>query len=313
MALSSAVEQHGQLRVQGNRIVDKNGKPVQLRGMSFFWSQWIGKYYNADVVNWLVSDWNCNIVRAALAVGSGGYLENPAQEKAKIIAVVDAAIKAGIYVIIDWHDHNAEQHTDEARKFFGEMARRYAKSPNVIYETFNEPLDKADWSTVIKPYHEAVIREIRRYDPDNIIVCGTRTWSQRVDEASKDPLKFANIAYTLHFYAATHKQYLRDIATTALKNGIALMVTEFGTTEASGNGVVDTEETKKWFAFLDANGISWCNWSVADKNETSAALKTGASERGGWAESQITPSGLFVRNEARTKNPPLKSKVARTR
>ncbi|MBC7804844.1 MAG: glycoside hydrolase family 5 protein [Akkermansiaceae bacterium] len=306
MESSSVVARHGKLRVQGNRIVDKNGKPVQLHGMSLFWSQWIGQYYNADAVNWLTNDWRCTVVRAALAVEPDGYLKNPAKEKQKIITVVDAAVDAGIYVIIDWHDHNAHQKTDAAVRFFGEMARRYGKLPNVIYEPYNEPLDKTSWSKEIKPYHEAVIREIRRYDPDNIIVCGTRTWSQRVDEASEDPIKFSNIAYTLHFYATTHRQSLRDMATTAMKNGVALMVTEFGTTEASGDGVIDYEETKKWWKFLDDNDISWCNWSVADKVEAAAALKPGASARGKWKEAEITASGKFVRDELRRKNPPTK-------
>jgi endoglucanase len=148
-----------------------------------------------------------------------------------------------------------------------------------------------------------VIRSIRRYAPESLIVCGTPAWSQRVDEASKDPLKFENIAYSLHFYATTHKQWLRDTAQTALNNGVALMVTEYGTTEASGNGKIDYDETRKWWQFLDANHISWCNWSVADKDEASAALKPGASERGGWPDSSITASGLFVREELRKKNP----------
>ena len=296
------VARHGRLRVKGNRIVGKDGNPVQVRGMSLFWSQWIGKYYNRDVVNWLRDDWKCTIVRAALAVGSGGYLENPEREKRKVIEVVDAAIAAGIYVLIDWHDHNAHENTQRAQEFFAEMARRYAKAPNVIYETFNEPLNNHSWAGEIKPYHEAVIPVIRRHAAKSLIVCGTRTWSQSVEEASKDPLKFDNIAYTLHFYATTHKQWLRDAAQKALNNGAALMVTEFGTTEASGNGVIDYEETRKWWQFLDANHISWCNWSVADKEEASAALKPGANERGGWPASALTPSGQFVREEIRSKN-----------
>ena len=272
--------------------------------MSLFWSQWIGKYYNRDVVNWLRDDWRCTIVRAAMAVEHGGYLENPEREKQKVTAVVDAAIAAGIYVLIDWHDHNAHQHTKEAQEFFADMARRYGKYPNVIYEPFNEPLQNHSWSRDIKPYHEAVIRSIRPHDPNNLIVCGSRAWSQRVDEVSQDPLKFDNIAYTLHFYATTHKQWLRDTAQTALNNGIALMVTEFGTTEASGDGRIDYEETRKWWEFWKANHISWCNWSVADKAEASAALRPGASERGGWAAAALTASGLFVREEIRRKNGP---------
>lgn len=297
-----AVARHGRLRVQGNRIVGRDGKPAVLRGMSFFWSQWIGKYYNPGVVNWLRDDWRCSMVRAALAVEPDGYLQDPEREKRKVIAVADAAVAAGLYVIIDWHDHNAHKHAEPAQAFFGEMARRYARVPNVIYEPFNEPLNDHSWARDIKPYHEVVLKSIRRHDPENLVVCGTRTWSQRVDEAAQDPLKFDNVAYTLHYYAATHKQSLRDTAQKALDAGAALMVTEFGTTEASGNGFIDVEEARRWWEFLEARHISWCNWSVADKVEASAALKPGAAERGGWPESALTASGRLVRGEIRKRN-----------
>lgn len=164
----------------------------------------------------------------------------------------------------------------------------------MIYEIYNEPV-KVSWSKVVKPYCEEVIKVIRQYDPNNIIVCGTPNWSQNVDEASLDPIKAANIAYTLHFYSGTHKQWLIDKAEVALKNGICLFVTEYGTTEASGNGPVFIDETQKWYNWMDKYHISYCNWSVADKDETSAILKKGASARGGWKENQIKPSGLLVK------------------
>ena len=312
-AQTSVVAQHGALHVEGSHIVDRHGKPVALHGMSLFWSQWIGKYYNREAIQWLRDDWRCTVVRAAMGVGSGGYLEHPEDEKKRVIAVVEAARALGIYVIIDWHDHNGEQHTAQAQAFFAEMAQRYKGCPNVIYEIYNEPLNNVSWPKTIKPYCEAVIGAIRKHDPDNIVVCGTPSWSQRVDEAAKDPIKAKNIAYTLHFYAATHKQWLRDIAKKALDSGLALMVTEFGTTEASGNGKIDVEETQKWWKFCDDNQISWCNWSVADKDEASAAIKPGASATGGWPDAMITPSGLMVREELRKKNPSKSTSVAANR
>jgi precorrin-6B methylase 2 len=172
----------------------------------------------------------------------------------------------------------------------------------VIYEIWNEPLNNHDWSTVIKPYHEAVIPKIRQNDPDNIIVCGTQTWSQDVDKAAKDPLRLSNIAYALHFYASTHKQALRDKAAAALKDGVALMVTEWGTCESNGGGRLDNAETKKWFDFMDDNQLSWCNWSIADLDETSAALKPGANAAGGWALDSLNPSGALVRKQLRVEH-----------
>jgi endoglucanase len=148
-----------------------------------------------------------------------------------------------------------------------------------------------------------VIAAIRQHDPDNLVICGTRNWSQEVEEAANDPISGSNIAYSLHFYSSTHKQWLRDRATRALHKGVTLVVTEFGTTEASGDGFMDVAETKAWWKFLDDNYISWANWSVTDKVEASAALKPNAKSTGGWTDAEITPSGLLVRAELRARNP----------
>ncbi len=295
----TAVEKYGQLSVKGNKIVDKNGNPVQLKGMSLFWSQEIGKYYNYECIKWLRDDWKCTITRAAMAVEHGGYLQNPETEEAKVDSAVTAAIKLGMYIFIDWHDHHAQRHTEQAKEFFAKMAQKYGKYPNVIYELYNEPLNNVSWKDSIKPYHEAVIAVIRKYDAKNIILCGTRTWSQDVDEASLDPIKGDNIAYTLHYYAATHKQGLRDKAEKALNNGIALMVSEYGTVSASGDGAIDYKESNKWWDFCDAHQLTWCTWSICDKKESSAALKPGASATGGWSLDELNPSGLLERSELR--------------
>ncbi|MDO1514228.1 glycoside hydrolase family 5 protein [Maribacter confluentis] len=299
----SFVSLHGQLRVEGNKIVDEYGNAVQLRGMSFFWSQWMGKYYTPETVSWLKEDWQCTVVRAAMGIeDSEGYITNPQAEKDKIFTIIDAAIANGIYVIVDWHSHHAEDYEDEAKLFFTEIAQKYGARPNIIYELYNEPLD-VSWINVLKPYHEAVITEIRKYDPDNIVICGTRNWSQQVNEVIGNEIEDDNVAYTLHYYASSHKQDLRDIAQSALDNDIALFVTEFGTTDYSGDGFIDVQETNTWWKFLDDNAISWCNWSIADKNENSAALQPNASTSGQWPDSAITQSGRLVREELRNKNP----------
>ena len=301
---TSFVADHGQLRVRGAKIVDKNGETVQLRGMSFFWSQWMGKYYNAEIVKWLKDDWQCNIVRVAMGVDEGGeaYIANPEIEKQKAYAVIDAAIAEGIYVIIDWHTHHGEDYITEAKIFFDEVSKKYGDTPNIIYETYNEPLD-VSWETVLKPYHEEVIATIRNNDADNLIICGTRTWSQRVDEVIGKTIDDTNIAYTLHYYSATHDQDLRDIAQKAIDNDIAIFVTEYGITEADGGGTFNSDESQKWWDFLDENSIGWCNWSIADKEELSAALKPGASTAGEWSENDLTASGAIIRAEIKAKNP----------
>ncbi|MDO8262768.1 MAG: cellulase family glycosylhydrolase, partial [Gallionella sp.] len=292
------------LVVQGNKVT-ANGQPANLAGMSLFWSNtgWGGeKYYTAQTVAWLKSDWKANLVRVAMGVEeAGGYLTD-SSNKTRAMTVVDAAIANNMYVIIDWHTHTAENNKAAAIAFFKEMATKYGNYNNVIYEVYNEPL-QVSWSNVIKPYATDVIKEIRAIDPDNLIIVGTPTWSQDVDVASQDKITaYSNIAYTLHFYAGTHKQSLRDKAQTALNNGIALFVTEWGSVNADGNGGVDAAETATWLNFLKTNGISHANWALNDKAEGSSALVSGASANGGWTAAQLTTSGTLVRNNMISQN-----------
>jgi endoglucanase len=299
------VDRFGQLSVSGNKIVDKNGEPVALYGMSLFWSQIKGKYYNYNCVKWIRDDWKCTVVRAAMGIGNAdgldGYLVNKDAEFNKVISVIDAAIDLGIYVIVDWHDHHAHENKEEAIDFFTVIAQRYGDKPNIIYEIYNEPM-QISWADDVKPYSEEVVSAIRAADPDNLIIIGTTTWSQDVDIASEDPLEGRNLVYSLHYYASSHKQNLRDKAQKALDNGAALFVSEYGTTEYTGDGIIDTVEVNAWFDFLEKNKISWCNWSIGDKAESSAALKPGASAEGGWTDNDISFSGHMVRNKIRSYN-----------
>ena len=293
---TTVVDVHGLLQVNGNSIVDKNGDPVSFAGNSFFWSNdnWGGeRYYEPEVVSWLKKDWNTTIVRAAMGVEDpGGYLDNKTANKNRVKTIVDAAIDEGLYVIIDWHSHHAEDNTNEAVLFFQEMAELYGEHDNVIYELYNEPLD-ISWSNIIKPYAISVITAIRAIDPDNLIVVGTPEWSQRVDLAAADPITgFSNIAYTLHFYTIYHQQWLRDRANAALDDGIALFVTEWG---SIGYSLVDPE-ANKWMTWCFDNKISHCNWAVNDKEEEWSILIPGASTSGGWGNDDLTDAGKLAKN-----------------
>ncbi|MCU0430845.1 MAG: glycoside hydrolase family 5 protein [Cytophagaceae bacterium] len=301
----SIVERYGQLRVKGNYILSQYGDTVQLRGMSMFWSQWMGKFYNPSLVKWLKDDWKITVIRIAMGVESGGYLDNSFEEKKKVYAMVDAAVANGIYVIIDYHSHEAHMNPEPAKKFFLEVSKKYGHLPNVLYEIYNEPLQDISWHKDIKPYSEAVIKVIRSNDPDNIVICGTRQWSQLVGEAAMNPVKDSNTVYTLHFYAASHGQYLRDEAKAAMAKGICIFVSEFGTCEYTGNGTLDYMATQAWFEFMDQYKISWCNWSVSDKEETASIIKPGAKSSGKWRPEDLTPSGEFIRDELWIKNGPL--------
>jgi endoglucanase len=290
---TTPVGRHGALRVSGNRVVDATGMPVQLRGMSLFWSQWTN-FYLPTTVDQLAGDWQASLVRAALGVENGGYLENPSSNEARVVAVVDRAIARGIYVILDWHDHHAQDHQTAAIDFFTRMAKKYGESPAVIFEIYNEPMG-VGWP-VVKAYAEAVIAAIRGTGAKNLIIVGTPNWSQDVDVAAQSPITGqADVAYTLHFYAATHKQWLRNKAEQALAAGIPLFVTEWGTCEASGNGTLDRVETQTWLDFMKENHLSWANWALNDKAESCSALVPGTGTQGPWMDGSLTPSGMLIK------------------
>jgi len=226
-----------------------------------------------------------------------GYINEPEWSTEKVKAVVDAAINKDIYVIIDWHTHNIN--LEEALVFFREMAETYGDKPHVIYEIFNEP-DQETWPE-IKKYSIAVIKEIRSVDPDNIILVGSGHWDQDVHIAADDPItQFDNLMYTLHFYAATHKQVLRDRADYALKKGLPLFVSESAAMKADGDGDLDYEEWQKWIDWMETNKVSWITWSIANKNETCSMLLPEAASEGNWQEHHLKESGQKTRELLRS-------------
>lgn len=294
------VKKHGALRVVGTKLVDKDGKPIVLRGMSFGWHNFWPRFYNESTVKWLHEDWKCTVIRAAMGVEPDrGYLKDSAGSIAAVKAVVDAAIKEGIYVIIDWHSHNIQ--LNEARTFFARMAALYGKYPNVIYEVFNEP-DYESWADV-KAYSLEVIKTIREIDPDNIILVGSPHWDQDIQLPAADPIKgYANLMYTVHFYAGTHKQWLRDKTNAAITKGLPVFISECAGMEASGNGPINYDEWQKWVDWMETNGLSWITWSVSDKDESCSVLKPSASSKGHWKEKNLKESGIKTREYLRKYN-----------
>lgn len=289
------VERYGSLSVEKIHLCDSSGKPVQLCGMSSHGLQWYGKYANKNVIKWLRDDWNADLWRAAL------YTTQVGSNFSKVIDSIEAAKELGMYVIVDWHvidEHDPLVYADRAEEFFEKIASTYADCPNIIYEICNEPNgEKVTWEGNIKPYAERIIPIIRKHC-DNVIVVGTPVWSSDVMSAAESPIEGQkNIMYTAHFYAGSHGKDSRDVIAKALKKGLPIFITEWGTTQASGDGGVFEKETLEWTRFMAKNKISWANWSVNNKGEDSGALKYNRDRNaeGGWTEDDLQPSGILVR------------------
>lgn len=287
------VKRFGKLQVIGTQLSNAKGQPVQLKGMSFGWSCFHPRFYTAGAVKELKEKWHSNVVRAAMGVEpKGGYLQNKEQSFQLVKTVIDAAIRQGIYVIVDWHSHNI--HTKEAKEFFTRIAMAYKSYPNIIYEIFNEPDDET-WPEV-KAYSEEIIKAIRTIDASNIILVGTPHWDQHLHLAAADPIKgFKNIMYTMHFYAGTHRKDLRDKTDEAIEKGLPVFVSESGGMLATGDGPVDKTEWEAYINWMKARKLSWLTWSVSDKDETCSVLNKTASSNGGWKDEDIKESGKMAK------------------
>ena len=294
------VKQWGQLQVKGNQLCSQTGDPIVLRGVSYGWHNLWPRFYNKQSVKWLKKDWKCTVLRAAMGtVIEDNYIENPEFALKCMNKVIKAAIKNDLYIIIDWHTYYPQK--KEAKAFFSMMAQKYGKYPHIIYEIYNEPMEDS-WESV-KEYATDIISEIRKYDPDNIILVGSPHWDQDLHLVAESPLEgFNNIMYTLHFYAATHKQELRDRAEAAWEKGIPIFVSECAGMECTGDGPLDTPEWTRWGEWLESKKISWVNWSISDKNETCSMILPRANKNGGWDESLIKPAGRQSRKFIRQYN-----------
>lgn len=291
---ATPVDYYGEMIADGNRIIgSRTNDIVRVTGMSFFWSNWSQKYYNSDYVNLMMDDFGCEIVRCSYGIQDDGVPYDRSCEPL-IEDVIEAAIDRGLYVIVDWHSHGAHKNPDEAVAYFGQLAEKYGEYDNIIFEIYNEPMN-VGWND-IKTYAEIVIPAIREHS-DNLIIVGTPNWSQQVTDAANNPVEGDNIAYALHFYAGTHKEWLRNNADAAIEAGIPLFVTEWGSVNADGNGGVNDRSTQEWFEWIDKNQLSSCNWAINDKNEGSSIFVQ---------DSEYSETGLYIKEliDERTKNAP---------
>lgn len=291
---------NGALHVEGTRLVDQTGTPVQLRGVSTHGLAWFPDYVNLNCFRQLRQEWNVNVVRLAMYTAEyGGYCSGGDREALK--ALVDQGVRfaaeADMYVIIDWHilsDNNPNLHREEARAFFRELSARYAGLDHVIYEICNEPNGGTTWQDV-KTYAVDIIGEIRKNDPDAVILVGTPNWSQYVDLAAADPIRgYENLMYTLHFYAATHKDDLRNRLVKAVNSGLPVFVSEYGICDASGNGALDIGQANTWIDLLDQYGISHIAWNLSNKDESSSILRPNCGKTAGFTAEDLSACGQWL-------------------
>lgn len=286
------VSYNGNLSLEGNNIVNQYKEKIVLKGISSHGLQWFNYLITDENIKTLKS-WNTNVFRLAMYTKEGGYIDNR-NVYDDLIKDIDLVISNDMYVIVDWHilsDNNPNNYKSDAMDFFDKISSKYKNTPNIIYEICNEPNGGTSWNDV-KSYAEDIIKTIRK-NSNNIIIVGTPTWSQDVDSVINNKIDDKNTMYALHFYSGTHKDDLRNKAKRALDNNVPIFVSEFGISDASGNGGVYLDEANKWMEFIKNNNLSFVNWSLADKNESSALLNPNNKV---VSDDSLSESGKYIKN-----------------
>ncbi len=283
------------LKVSGTKIVNSKGKTVTLKGVSTHGIAWFPQYVNKKCFK-SFKKMGANTVRLALYSDSGaGY---STFWYSKVEKGIKIAKSLGMYVIVDWHilsDGNPNTNKAEAKKFFKHFASRFGKYNNVLYEICNEPNGDVTWERDIKPYAKSMIKVIRKYAKKAIIIVGTPTWSQDVDIVASSPLKnVKNVMYALHFYADTHRDNIRNKLITANKAGLPVFVSEYSISDASGNGSINKKEGSRWMSLLKRLHIGHIAWSVCNKAESSALIKSSCSKTTNIKKKDLTSCGKWI-------------------
>ncbi len=316
---------HGKLHVKGVNLYDEHNKKFQLRGVSLHGLQWdVGyNYINKASFRSMRDEWGVNAVRLPVYVTQTGYTEGSAADMdTRIENAVKYATDLGMYVIIDWHVHDAyggganpNTWINDAKTFFKKYASKYKKNGNILYEICNEPVN-TQWfdgsGNDLYSYANTIIPIIRKYTKAVVIV-GTNTWSQDVDQVIGHKIDAKNVMYTIHFYSATHTDYLRQKVQTAIDGGVPVFCTEFGVCTADGNGWYDFNQADEWIKLFDKNNISYFCWHLSNKGEKSALLNTACTKiSGGWTNSDLSEAGSWLVNTYRAKEAQENSKVKYT-
>lgn len=324
-ATSTPVERYGKLQVIGSNLCDEDGLPVQLRGMSTHGLQYYRDLYegNEVMIQALAEDWKVDIIRLSMYANENGYIPFQTKEngpvydnreyfKRMIDELVGFAETHGIYVMLDWHmlsPGDPNMIIEHAEEFFTYMAQKHGSKKHVLFEICNEPNDygpydfewnkdklpyKVTWSGHLKPYAEKIIPIIRT-NHENVIIVGTPSYASDPSSVIGNELSFKNVMYTMHFYAASHKDNYRNNVIRAVNAGIPVFVTEFGTQNYAGEDKNDFESSQIWLDLMEEHNISWCNWNISSDWRSGAVYDSWPSTKSDYSNTaKMKEAGKWI-------------------
>ena len=262
------------LSVSGRFLRDPQGNNVVLRGVSLIdVSVANSRPRNAvTLTNMLTNEtdgWYTRVVRFPVypnAIdGQPGWIANPdAYFNNHLDPAIQNCISKQIYCIIDWHyisDYTSSTIDTTTRAFWSYVAPRYANTPNVIFELYNEPINPDNWSTW-KATAQPWVNLIRSFAPNNLILIGGPRWSQNLSSAASDPFVGSNLVYVAHIYPQHGGQSTWDSWFGNAANSVPFFITEWGWQQG---GAIPTSGTLSGYGvpfstYMESKGLSWTAW-----------------------------------------------------
>lgn len=289
---TDGVSRHGQLSVKDGILTDESGESFQLRGMSTHGIGWYPNYVNAGAMK-TIREYGANAIRIAIYTeGDNCYLSEPERNMNIVIQAIENARAMDMYIVVDWHilsDGDPNKYTDKAISFFDAVASRYQNDPSVIYEICNEP-NGVEWSAITK-YAYAICHVIRQYSQQAVIILGTPDYSFQIETPLEEPFSAENILYSYHYYAGLHNDY--SVFRRTVEKGLPIIVSEWGISKNT-SGEPELDGGKEFVSYLNKKGISWCAWSMCNKDEVYSVLKPDCDKLSGWQENDLTDVGKTI-------------------
>lgn len=225
------------LKVQGNQIVDANGKTVWLQGVAVPSLEWNPKGDNMmKSCEVAISEWKANVIRIPVKEAfwwGKGEKKIPANDAKAYQQLIDNIVNycagRGVYVVIDLHRFRAprQEHAD----FWKEVAEKYKNHPAVMFELFNEA--------------HGISWEIWK---DGGVV---------TDKKKKEGVVDENTEETTSFTAIGHQDLIDTVRATGAKNIVIVggldwsydlsgILNGFALDDKGGNGIVYSTHVYPW-------------------------------------------------------------------
>ncbi|MDR1556994.1 MAG: glycoside hydrolase family 5 protein [Tannerellaceae bacterium] len=246
-----------------------------------FWKQYKDKYVTkADIL--FLKATGCNTIRLPFhykLFTDEDYMGLYAAQDGfqRIDTLVDWCREAGLYLILDMHDAPGGQTGDNIDDSYGypwlfeseasqqkfidiwvKIAAYYTNEPVILgYEFINEPIapyfDIEEFNTKLEPLYRRTLAEVRKVDPNHIVLLGGAQWNGNFKPLSQDASFDDNVMYTCHRYGGeASAEAIRGFIEFRDKVNRPMYMGEIG------------HNTNEWMsAFrqaMEENNIGWTFW-----------------------------------------------------